>query len=434
MPAFAIKDIQANPFRHIGRYPIRRDKVAALRESIKTTGFWDNIVARKRDGKAQIAYGHHRLVALKEEFGPNHKVELITRDLDDGAMLQIMARENLEEWGTSASVEQETIRAVVEAYAKGQVQLPKVGSETSRASIRYAPSFAAGEDVDPGRRQHPYTADTLARFIGWIEPSGRPQGKVLSALTAVQFIDEGLLHEKDFEGLTTKQAEAVIDEARKARSRREAEARVHRMQAEQAEREAQAAQKRREEAERDRRRLELEAADARNAEARRKAVEEAKRQAQQQREAEEARRHAAARGTAERHRERASMEEGRRKATTVGRAVSESLKAGKIGYRQAVDVAIKAEGKREGAPRYIEEYAKRVTSDLNAILDPDRDQRVKRLLELVKYRDSLDPSVRADLGRTLVVVGNRAFDYARQFGIDTSGKVSPLALPAKTRS
>jgi hypothetical protein len=128
------------------------------------------------------------------------------------------------------------------------------------------------------------------------------------------------------------------------------------------------------------------------------------------------------------------MEEGRRKATTVGKAVSASLKAGKIGYRQAVDVAIKAEGKREGAPRYIEDYAKRVASDLNTILDPDRDPRVKRLLELVKYRDSLDSSVRTDLGRTLILVGNRAFDYARQFGVDTSGRVSPMALPAKTRS
>src|SRR6266853_986608 len=121
MALYAIKDIKPNPFRHISRYPIRREKVAALRESLRKTGFWDNVVARANNGKVEIAYGHHRLVALKEEFGANHKVNLIIRDLDDEHMIQIMARENMEEWGTSASVEQETIRAVVEAYAEGLI-------------------------------------------------------------------------------------------------------------------------------------------------------------------------------------------------------------------------------------------------------------------------------------------------------------------------
>src|SRR5205085_8309072 len=130
----------------------------ALRESMRTTDFWDNIVARARNGKAEIAYGHHRLAALKEEYGPNHKVNLIVRDLDDEHMIQIMARENMEEWGTSASVEQETIRAVVEAFAEGLIELPPVSKDIQKSNIRYAPSFTPGEvDVVVARRQRPYT-------------------------------------------------------------------------------------------------------------------------------------------------------------------------------------------------------------------------------------------------------------------------------------
>src|SRR6266850_6598241 len=98
MAQYAIKDIKANPFRHIERYPIHREKVAQLRESIRQTDFWDNVVARVSDGKAEIAYGHHRLVALKEEYGPSHKVDLIIRKLDDTTMIQIMAQENMQEW------------------------------------------------------------------------------------------------------------------------------------------------------------------------------------------------------------------------------------------------------------------------------------------------------------------------------------------------
>src|SRR5215469_5150343 len=113
---FALKDIQANPFRRIERYPLRRDKILALRESLRATGFWGNVVARLSQGKPQIAYGHHRLQALREEYEkePNREIELIIHDLDDEAMIKVMARENMEEWGTSAAVEQETVRATVE--------------------------------------------------------------------------------------------------------------------------------------------------------------------------------------------------------------------------------------------------------------------------------------------------------------------------------
>ena len=67
----------STPVRNVERYPIQRDKIDALRESIRTTTFWDNIGARKNGKGAEIAYGHHRPVALKEEYGPNHKAGLI---------------------------------------------------------------------------------------------------------------------------------------------------------------------------------------------------------------------------------------------------------------------------------------------------------------------------------------------------------------------
>jgi hypothetical protein len=67
----------------------------------------------------------------------------------------------------------------------------------------------------------------LAHFIGWLKPTGEAQDKVYGATWAPQFIEEGLLKEKDFEGLTTRQAGAVSEEARKAHERREAAARIH---------------------------------------------------------------------------------------------------------------------------------------------------------------------------------------------------------------
>jgi hypothetical protein len=54
-----------------------------------------------------------------------------------------------------------------------------------------------------------------------VEAGGRPQAKVYEALAALQFIEEGILSERDFVGLNKTQAAAVISEARKAKSRRE---------------------------------------------------------------------------------------------------------------------------------------------------------------------------------------------------------------------
>ena len=54
--AFKIKDIRPNPFRQLDRYPLNQVKVDALRGSILTTGFWENIVARVRDGEPAGAH------------------------------------------------------------------------------------------------------------------------------------------------------------------------------------------------------------------------------------------------------------------------------------------------------------------------------------------------------------------------------------------
>jgi ParB/Sulfiredoxin domain len=430
MAQYAIKDIKANPFRHIERYPIHREKVAKLRESIRQTDFWDNVVARSRDGKAEIAYGHHRLVALKEEYGPNHKVDLIIKKLDDQTMIKIMAQENMQEWESDAAVIHETVRAVVEAYGKGLIKLQpiKEGDQHVRKDqIRYAPSFIPGSVPDGVKMS--YTAQSVGEFLGWVKASGVRDDRVAISLAALQFVEEGLLKDSDFDGLTLAQAEAVLTEARKARTRREAAARVHKMQAEQAAREAEAAVRRREEAERERKRQEAEASAARAArdvEARRRAEAEAKRHEQQRREAEEERKQAVKRQQASTQKVQKFVEEGRRQATVVGRAVSKGIKAGEsTSAKSAAIIAAKVDKKAEQPPPQIELFAKRLASEVNSILNPDRDPRTAKLRELVRFQEYLDDYTRADLARTLEMVADRALDYARQFG------GARRALPAK---
>jgi ParB-like chromosome segregation protein Spo0J len=99
-------------------YPIEEAKIQALMNSINETGFWDNIVARKSDGHFQIAYGHHRLLALRKIFKPTDTVDIPVKDFDDATMIRIMANENDATWGINVKVDDETVRAAKEFLEK----------------------------------------------------------------------------------------------------------------------------------------------------------------------------------------------------------------------------------------------------------------------------------------------------------------------------
>lgn len=109
-----IKELHPNPYRSIQSYPVDEQKVLSLMESIKQTGFWDNILARQIDGEIQIAYGHHRLTALRRLMDPEDEVDIPVKELDDATMIKIMANENMDDWKATPSVIDQTVKVTRE--------------------------------------------------------------------------------------------------------------------------------------------------------------------------------------------------------------------------------------------------------------------------------------------------------------------------------
>ena len=105
-----IKDLRPNPYRNLESCPVDKERVDNLIKSINETGFWSNILARERNGKFEVAYGHHRLVALKKVFKPDDEVDIPVKELDDATMLKIMATENHEHWGLIPSVRCDAVK------------------------------------------------------------------------------------------------------------------------------------------------------------------------------------------------------------------------------------------------------------------------------------------------------------------------------------
>jgi hypothetical protein len=206
----AIADLRPNPFRRLEEYPIDRDKVSTLMASFAATGIWTSITGRPaptEPDKVEIAFGHHRLVALKETYPARHEVEIIVRDLSDADMLRMMAHENMEEWSGTAWAELETIRATIEAYAQGHITLPSVPEKTNKDKIRYASA---------GTRTHPYTKGSVAQFLGWTskhKEGVQPNQACEFAFKALDLADLGELDLADLKGLTRTQGEKVVESA-----------------------------------------------------------------------------------------------------------------------------------------------------------------------------------------------------------------------------
>ena len=113
-----LDSIDSNPNRDFGLDPIDPEKVSQLAESIgakddKTAlGFWGGIVVRPSgNGRYQLAFGHHRLDALK--MAGWTKADINKVDYDEDQMVKAMIKENLTQRGAEGGAATESVAAVI---------------------------------------------------------------------------------------------------------------------------------------------------------------------------------------------------------------------------------------------------------------------------------------------------------------------------------
>jgi len=98
------------------------------------------------------------------------------------------------------------VRQVILVYAAGRIELETPPALAAR-NLRYTPSFLLGATAGP---RAPYTATTVADFLGWSED------KVGRQLSALELIEQGAFQSHDFHGMTGKQATAAVTGVRQA--------------------------------------------------------------------------------------------------------------------------------------------------------------------------------------------------------------------------
>ena len=247
-----LKDLQPNPFRDIDNYPINQEKVESLVNSIEQTGFWDNVLARPKPGHSELtatftinsqaeydkdvceeivvgpqvaekdfdegkhlfvvdkptdsgggayycrpiielAYGHHRLIALEQLYAPDHEIDIPVKQLDDATMLRILAHENYDSWGATPKIIDETIR-VARKFLKEHPECVKTKKPKSH-------SRAVSPGGDRIYRRSP-EAFQISEFLGdnWGEK------KVYYSLKRLGLIEEERLDKEAIERMPTDEA------------------------------------------------------------------------------------------------------------------------------------------------------------------------------------------------------------------------------------
>ena len=192
VPLDKVKD---SPFRNKKRNPIDKDKVKHIAESVTATDFWKGIQGREVGEFVEVAFGHHRVDAARLLGLKEIPIEVLV--LSDAEMLQRMTRENLRGDLPAAL---EVVEATIKAYAAVLVDIGCPASKTRKELIRYAPSYKQGSSSTP-EVDHPYTADTLARFLGgvYVKPSSNTaQNSVVAALGVLE------LEERKVKGFSEK--------------------------------------------------------------------------------------------------------------------------------------------------------------------------------------------------------------------------------------
>ena len=160
-----VSKIEANPFRDMEADPLDRDKIESLKISIGTSFFWDNIMAREhptKKGYFQLAYGHHRIVAVNE-LGIE-EIDIPVKPLDDSTMLVVMANENLPNWQSKPAA---VISCVIKAkdFIEKELSKYKTWEEYNKATRENARrSLIDKFNFDKTKKDIGYR--TIHKFLG----------------------------------------------------------------------------------------------------------------------------------------------------------------------------------------------------------------------------------------------------------------------------
>lgn len=178
-----ISELKSNPFKkEINKGKLDEDTIKKIRANIKELGLMGALPIFKKDNEYFLINGHHRLEALKREFGKNYDVEVIIHNYSEEQVLRGMVIENLTQRNNEFREEVENL-ILIRKYLRANSL-----SETARDKFHKGDYFQTG----------------IKEISKWLNISGEvmASGRISQLLSIADNLDEELL-EKVKKGKTT---------------------------------------------------------------------------------------------------------------------------------------------------------------------------------------------------------------------------------------
>ena len=193
-----VSDILPNPHRDLEANPVSPERVEQLLESFDRTGFWDNIVVRehpKREGKFELAYGHNRLAALKNNGVEADTITIPVAKLSDWEMYCAMVDENEMQGTVTPKVAAENIDRGCDLIERA---LKKIGEEGTWEQFNEAIGrvVPTGTTRDDGHgfeqvRDTFFEGEGLGRrFLSDFLPCGKMRNTTISDIVNTRYAED----------------------------------------------------------------------------------------------------------------------------------------------------------------------------------------------------------------------------------------------------
>jgi len=182
-----VKEVRPNPHRDFKINPINEDRVEKFMESIKDNGFWENIVGRESDGEIQLAYGHHRLSALKRLYGEDYEFDLRIINFSDEQMLHVMIDENDDYSGNISDVIDEAV-SVAKIFLEENIEIAKEYGDIDSRHER-----VSGNTLNIGERTITHFLQQVSKGKDLKKGSSWNLSKVKRSLQRMSAYDDNIL-------------------------------------------------------------------------------------------------------------------------------------------------------------------------------------------------------------------------------------------------
>lgn len=123
-----LKDLNPNPFKkEINGGKLDEDNVKKIQANIKELGLMGSLPIFKKDNKYYLIAGHHRVEALKRQFGKNFEIDIDLKNYNEDQILRGMVVENLTQRDNEHNEETSNVIAIKNYLTSHKILLGKDG-------------------------------------------------------------------------------------------------------------------------------------------------------------------------------------------------------------------------------------------------------------------------------------------------------------------